>query len=174
VAAFVNRGFPAGPVLVLTGKLPTTPRTGAKVKTMGTGQLRYWSMCQNESLFTTKGAGCAYDAQIPVDRKGNYTIVTSTAGDRPKNATTKCGVAYIPWPKAGDGDGNLNDGFLLVRNMLPAPTFKQAIQNTKTPGDEARLSRVRRVWSSRAPWCSSPSMSFAIQKMLSVCSPSRS
>jgi hypothetical protein len=139
VAAFVNRGFAAGPVLVLRGKLPKTPNTGPNVKRMGTGQMRYWSMCQNESLFTTKGAGCAYDAEIPVDKHGDYAIVTSTAADRPTNATAKCGVAYIPWPKNGDGDGHRNDGLLIVRNMLPAADFTHAVQNTKTPGDEAAV-----------------------------------
>ncbi len=139
IAAFVNRGFPAGPVLVLRGKLPTTPDTGPEIKRMGTGQMRYWSMCQNESFFTTQGAGCAYDAQIPVDKQGYYTIVTSTARDRPRNAIKKCGVTYIPWPKYGDGDGHLNDGFLIVRNMLPAASFHHAVQDTTTPGDEAAV-----------------------------------
>jgi hypothetical protein len=139
VAAFVNRGFAAGPVLVLRGKLPTTPKTGPNVKKTGTGQMRYWSICQNESLYTTKGAGCIYDAQVPVDKHGNYTIITSRAADRPRNATARCGVGFIPWPKDGDGDGHVNDAFLVVRNMLPAAGFHQAIQNTKTPGDEARV-----------------------------------
>ncbi len=139
VAAFVNHGFAAGPVLVLRGKLPTTPNTAANVKRMGTGQMRYWSMCQNESLLTTKGAGCVYDTQVPVDRHGDYTIVTSTPADRPSNATAKCGVAYIPWPKNGDGAGHLSDGLLIVRNMLPAASFHHAVQDTKTPGDEAAV-----------------------------------
>lgn len=136
VAAFVNRGSKAGPVLVLHGKLPTTPKTGPNVTRMGSGQMRYWSMCQNESLYTTKGAGCVYDSEIPVNSKGDYTIVTSLAKDRPKNATAQCGVAYLPWPKNGDGAGHLTDGLLLVRNMLPSPSFHHAIQDTTTPGDE--------------------------------------
>ena len=41
---------------------------------------------------------CVYDPQIPLDEHGYYAIVISRAGDRPKNATLKCGVAYIPWP----------------------------------------------------------------------------
>jgi hypothetical protein len=139
VGAFVNRAFPGGPVLVLKGKLPTTPQTGTDVKKMGTGQLRYWSICQNESLYTTIGAGCLYDTEVPVDKSGRYTIVTSKAADRPKNATRKCGVGYIPWPAAGDGAGHLDDGFLIVRNMLPASNFRQAIQNTRSPGDEAAV-----------------------------------
>lgn len=136
IAAFVNRGFKAGPVLVLRGKLPTVPRTGPSVRRMGTGQLRYWSMCQNQSLYTTVGAGCVYDAQIPLDRHGYYTIVTSLAKDRPRNAITRCGVAWIPWPAQGDGDGHLNDALLIVRNMVPAPSFDRAIQDTTAPGDE--------------------------------------
>jgi hypothetical protein len=139
VGAFVNRGFGRGPVLVLKGRLPTTPDTGPDVKRTGRGQMRYWSICQNESLYTTVGAGCLYDAEIPVDKDGNYTIVTSRPGDRPKNANRKCGVGYVPWPAAGDGAGHLDDGFLVVRNMLPSSTFHRAIQNTKKPGDEAAV-----------------------------------
>lgn len=139
MSAFVNSGFPAGPVLVLRGRLPTTPRTGTGVRRMGRGQLRYWSICQNESLVTTKGAGCLYDVQVPVDRHRTYTIVSSLAGDRPRNATARCGVGYLPWPKNGDGAGHPDDGFLLVRNMLPAPSFAHAVQRTVTPGDEAAV-----------------------------------
>jgi hypothetical protein len=139
VGAFVNRGFADGPVLVLKGKLPTTPETGRGVQRMRGGQLRYWSICQNESLYTTKGAGCLYDAQVPVDERGNYTIVTSRAVDRPRNATATCGVGFLPWPRDGDGAGHRDDGFLILRNMLPAAGFHRAVQDTKTPGDEAKV-----------------------------------
>ncbi|MFN8132346.1 MAG: hypothetical protein U0R70_12435 [Solirubrobacteraceae bacterium] len=139
VSAYVSRGFPKGPVLVLRGKLPTTPATGSGVKRMGRGQLRYWSICQNESLFTTRGAGCVFDSEIPLGKGRTYTIVTSARADRPRNATAKCGVAYLPWPAAGDGAGHPKDGLLIVRNMLPASSFGQAIQRTATPGDEARV-----------------------------------
>lgn len=134
LAAFVNRGF--GHVLVLHGKLPTTPETMAGERRMGRGQLRYWSLCQNESLYTTKGAGCRFDEQLPLNRRREYTIVTSLPADRPTNATKRCGVGFVPWPKRGDGDGHLDDGLLLVRNMLPAHSFHRAVQDTKTPGDE--------------------------------------
>lgn len=137
VSALVSRGY--GDVLVLRGKLPRTPRTQDGQGTMQAGQMRYWSMCQNESLYTTKGAGCVYDDQIPVDAKGRYTIVTSLPADRPATARKKCGVAFIPWPAAGDGDGHLLDGLLIVRNMLPAASFKHAAQNTSVPGDEQEV-----------------------------------
>jgi hypothetical protein len=136
MSAFVSRRFAAGPVLVLYGKLPTTPPTGPGVRRMGTGQLRYWSICQNESLYTTIGSGCVHDSQIPLTRGRRYTIVTSLSSQRPSNAVKRCGVAWIPWPADGDGDGHDHDGLLIVRNMLPSPRFHHAIQDTTTPGDE--------------------------------------
>jgi len=137
VSAQVSRGF--GAVLVLRGKLPHTPDTYPGPRRMPAGQMRYWSICQNESLYTTRGAGCVYDHQIPVDRRGYYTIVTSRSADRPNNARTRCGVAFIPWPARGDGAGHPGDGLLLVRNMLPAASFRWAIQRTRRPGDEQRV-----------------------------------
>jgi hypothetical protein len=137
VGTFLNRQF--GPVLVLRGKLPTTPQTYDREKRMGEGQLRYWSICQNESFATTAGAGCLYDEQVPIDEDRRYTIVTSLAGDRPANARERCGVGFVPWPANGDGSGHLDDALLLIRNMLPSPTFHQAVQDTKVPGDEAQV-----------------------------------
>ena len=84
VSSLVSRGF--GDVLVLRGKLPRTPRTLDGRGKMQEGQMRYWSICQNESLFTTRGAGCVYDEQIPTDAKRRYTIVTSLPADRPETA----------------------------------------------------------------------------------------
>jgi hypothetical protein len=136
MSALVSRAFRAGPVLVLHGRLPTTPRTGRGVRRMGSGQLRYWSICQNESIYTTIGSGCAYDSRIPLSRDRAYTIVTSLRTQRPADATRRCGVAWIPWPAAGDGDGHRDDGLLIVRNMLPSARFHHAIQDTSVPGDE--------------------------------------
>ena len=101
VQAFASRAF--GKVLVLRGKLPTTPRTHDRFPIMVGGQLRYWSICQNEGYLTTAVADRLYDEQIPTDRAGNYTIVTSLPTDRPSNAHAKCGVAFLPWPANGDG-----------------------------------------------------------------------
>lgn len=134
VGAFLNRRF--GHVLVLTGTLPTTPRTVAGNRRMGGGQLRYWSMCQNESFATTRGAGCLYDEQVPIDRHRRYVIVTSRPSDRPQNAVRRCGVGFIPWPAHGDGAGHPDDALLLIRNMLPSAGFHHAVQDTKVPGDE--------------------------------------
>jgi hypothetical protein len=134
VGVFLNRRF--GHVLVLRGTLPVTPATVGGERRMGVGQMRYWSMCQNESFATTAGAGCIYDEQVPIDKHRHYVIVTSRVADRPRNATARCGVGFVPWPARGDGAGHPDDALLLIRNMLPAATFHHAVQDTRTPGDE--------------------------------------
>jgi len=140
VVAAVNRGFSAGPVLVLRGKMPTTPSTYDRNAVMRSGtQLRYWSLCQNESLATTRVGACLYDEQVPLDKDRNYTIVSSLPSDRPVNARAACGVGWIPWPTRGDGAGHQEDAMLIVRNMLPAPGFAAAIQDVSRPGRETQV-----------------------------------
>ena len=77
---------------------------------------------------------------------GFFTIVTSKPEDRPDNANGDCGVGYLPWPDKGDGfsfsegrSDDPNSAFLLLRNMLPADDFEEAIQNTSVAGDEAEV-----------------------------------
>ncbi len=136
--AMVNRGF--GSVLVLHGKMPVTPPTYLQNQVAASRtQVRYWSLCQNESLATTKVSGCLYDEQVPADANGYYTIVTSFSKDRPSNATAACGVSWIPWPKKGDGTGHLDDGMLILRNMLSSPNFTSAIHDVTHPGTESAV-----------------------------------
>ncbi len=138
--AMVNRGPSGGPVLVLHGTMPATPMTfGGEVTMSSAVDLRYWSLCQNESLATTKVASCVDDEQVPRDPSGRYSIVTSTSRDRPSNATTTCEVAWLKWPRNGDGAGHLGDGMLILRNLLPSPQFASAIQDVTHPGQESSV-----------------------------------
>lgn len=133
------------PVAVIRGKIPTVPATlqGNDFFDNDQAQLRYWSLCQNE-YYSQKVTGCLYDEQVTTNPDGFYTIVTSLPEDRPNNVTDECGIGYLPWSADGDGFGivegkenNATDGLLILRNMLPAATFDQAVQNTKVPGDAA-------------------------------------
>ncbi|WP_432181564.1 hypothetical protein [Streptomyces sp. NBC_00063] len=130
-----------GPVVVLHGKVPTTPKTYDGDKRMGTGQLRYWSMCAYEAWSTRVDGpqSCVYDEQLRPDADGNYTVVVSLPGDRPSNARPECGVNWIAWPEKGDVAGHLDDGMLMMRNMLPADGFTQTPKNTHTGDDEAQV-----------------------------------
>lgn len=138
LGTWVNRGF--GPVVVLTGKMPTTAKTYNSSDTrMTAGQLRYWSVCSTESPVTRYTGDCLFDQQIPHRPDGSYTIVLSTPTDRPHNAVKLCGVGFIQLSPRGDGVGALDLSRITVRNMLPAPDFHNAAQDTTTPGDEAAV-----------------------------------
>lgn len=135
VSAQVSRGF--GPVLTLRGKLPVTPSTLEGQPVMARKvDMRYWSLCSNESMATTRVEACVNDEDVITDAAGYYTIVVSRPEDRPARATERCGVTWLAWPERGDGAGHLDDNFLLLRNMLPSPHFTQAVQHTQVPGDE--------------------------------------
>lgn len=116
-----------GQVLAFTAKAPSTPATYDGQPRMGTGQLRYWSFCTNAQ--TTMVYACKQDDQVPTTSRGEYTIVVSTAAARPRNATDACGVAWLPV-------GAVPQSILILRNMLPDPSFAQAIQRAE-PGKEA-------------------------------------
>ena len=125
VVSNADAGF--GPVLVLRGRAPTAPRTADGTPTMGTGQVRYWSIC-TEDLPTTGYLGCAHDEEIPVDEFGYYTIVISAVDARPSTANTECGVTWLP-------AGGRQQTMVLLRNMLPDPSFPASVQRA-TPGQE--------------------------------------
>ncbi|CAB4888338.1 unannotated protein [freshwater metagenome] len=140
--ASVNRHF--GPdtnghnVLVVRGRAPATPHTSNGETVMGGGQVRYWSICQNESPVTTRVSDCLYDEQIPVASDGTYTIVISLPGDRPANATASCGVAWMDWG-AGDGVDRPEAGTLIVRHMLAAADFATTWARVAVLGSEAAV-----------------------------------
>lgn len=116
-----------GAVLVLRGKLPTFPQTYDGRRRMGTGQLRYWSLCTESQA--TQYYACRTDDELPLAPGRRYTIMVSSTANRPANARTACGVAWLP-------AGPLPQTALLLRNMLPSPGFAQAIQRVE-PGREA-------------------------------------
>lgn len=131
----VNRNL--GDLLVLRGKMPTFPRTRKGEARMTDGQVRYWSLCQNESPVTTSVVDCVYDEQVPLAKGRRYTVVVGTAGSRPENANRDCGVKFLRWGHYVDPLGRPGGGTLLMRNMLADPGFDEAIQNVAEPGDEA-------------------------------------
>ncbi|MEV0059896.1 hypothetical protein [Nocardia sp. NPDC050718] len=125
-----------GDVVVLRGKLPTSPRTEGGETTFPADafQTRYTSFCMTESIQTTRTMNCVFDEQIATDPDGYYTIVISRAGDRPANADPGCGRTWLEWQTPRDTDPDF--AFIQIRNMLPDQSFAQATQNTRHPGDE--------------------------------------
>ncbi len=145
VSTYLDRNIK--PVAVIRGKIPKVPSTlnNDSVFDESQAQMRYWSMCQNE-YYSQKVTGCLYDEQVAINPDGYFTIVTSLPSDRPNNANDECDIGFLPWSSGGDGfsiipgrENNATDAFLLMRNMLPADNFENAIKNTKVPGDEAEV-----------------------------------
>jgi hypothetical protein len=118
IFSFVNH-FSFGPLVVIKGKLPTTPETYDNAATMGSGQLRYWSLCTNHAP-TQRYYACLADDEVITDAEGNYKIVVSTSTNRPPGADN----VHINWLPGGP----TNDKVLILRNMLP-DGFPNAIQS---------------------------------------------
>jgi hypothetical protein len=137
VYSVLNRRF--GPVVVLKGKLPTTPVTQTGTTRMTSGQLRYWSICTNKTPVSGLAVDCAYDEQLPLRGDRRYTVIISRKGDRPKNATSACGVKWLDWGVQTESPEDPDYGLVLVRNMLAAPDFAEAAQNVKAFGDERKV-----------------------------------
>jgi hypothetical protein len=128
-------------IAVLHGELPTTQATYAgEARMQGGTQLRYWSICNNQGLTSGATTGpCLADEEVPINAKRAFTIVVSLPGDRPKNATDACGVAWMNWGTAGDGYTRPDSTLLILRNLatIAHPAFKNAIQNIATPATVA-------------------------------------
>jgi hypothetical protein len=116
--ATISRQY--GEVVVIHGKAPTFPNTRAGRPPYLKRQVRYWSICENSD--TTRVISCAADYQAAI-KKGYYTYVISDPDERPANATAANGVTWLGW------GGIFPSGEVILRNMLPASSFAQAIQN---------------------------------------------
>ncbi len=139
VLTVIDREFGPNPdranIAIITGIAPQTPETLDGQETMESGDLRYWSLCQNESAVTTRVSDCLFDEQIPRDADGRYTVVVSRDEDRPANASSECGIAFMDWG-AGDGVARPEYGLLILRHMLPTDGFAATVANVESPGDE--------------------------------------
>jgi hypothetical protein len=133
IRTIVNNRF--GDVLVIRGKAPTTPKTVHGDKSMGTGELRYWSMCSNQGFANTRVNDCVHDENIPLDPQGYYTIMVSKAKDRPRVAHTECGIAWLPIADNGDGVKDPDVAVVQLRTMLAAPNFKHAVNSVEKDRD---------------------------------------
>jgi hypothetical protein len=148
-----------GTVLVVQGKAPThTPDSTALPWPNSSYDLRYWSLCNNEDVSPYKVVnvmdpqtgdqiyGCSADLNTPVVN-GDYTYVLSSLADRPANATTADGVAWLPY------SSNQVEQVLLFRNML-SNGFAYAIQNVPEDGNPASASAAMGAYYPRIAQCS--------------------
>ena len=139
-----NRKF--GKLVVLKGKLPTTPETSfnhaAVMPDMHNYQLRFYDICSLSGMTVSQVLSCKDDEETAVDASRHYTLVYSRPEDKPRNAVRFCGNTWIEWSPEGDanpGEPNTDFGYLTIRHLLPNPTFKQAIAYTTKVGTEREV-----------------------------------
>jgi hypothetical protein len=133
-----------GDLVVVHALAPTFPDTSKGVPVYTPSQLRYWSVCVNNQ--TTQVISCTPDYQVPqVD--GYYTYVISDSSVRPKNATARNGVAWLPW-----GSTDL-ESVIFLRNMLPASTFTQAAQNVSSASGSPSAQQVMGPYYPESVYC---------------------
>jgi hypothetical protein len=127
IRTIVNRKH--GKVLIIKGKAPVVPKTFDSNELMTSGELRYWSICSNQSFVNTRVNDCLYDQEIPLASDGTYTIAVSREEDRPRNAIKECGFGWLPM--AIDGDGMFDEDVTIIqfRHMLAEKSFKNSIQS---------------------------------------------
>jgi hypothetical protein len=108
--------------VVVRLKTPTFPDSRAGEPVTSPRQLRYWSVCQNNAL-SQRVVACIPDYKAAVGPDGFATFVVSDPRDRPANATRRNGVNWLPW------GGAYYEGVIIYRHMLPARSFREAVQN---------------------------------------------
>lgn len=137
IRTFINRKF--GPIYVLRGTLPKTPKTMSGDAVMNTkdADMRYWSICSQHGAANTTVVKCLNDEEVITSgAQRSYIIAFSRAADRPRVAYPECGINWLPIPDDGDGMFDPDQGNLLMRNMLARPDFPHSIQNVKKTGEE--------------------------------------
>jgi hypothetical protein len=122
--------------------MPTFPDTFKNAETMPDGQVVYWSVATMASAPSGELWDGVSDMMVPVDDEGYYTVVVSRPEDRPTNATSENGVAWVDW---GPGEGlddprNREDwGMLLMRYMVCHKDWETSPCHIKTPGTEEQV-----------------------------------
>ena len=136
IRTFINRKF--GPIYVLRGKLPVTPKTmnGEKVMNVKDADMRYWSLCSQRGAANTTVLKCLNDEEMVVNKSRDYIVAFSRAADRPRTAYPECGINWLPIPDDGDGMFDPDQGNMMIRNMLARPDFAHSIQKIKKTGEE--------------------------------------
>jgi hypothetical protein len=105
-----------GHVVVLSGRLPLTPRTRAGDILMQHGEARYWSLTgyvvpegwdmlgaiTNPNYPAGLAAHCVMDEDVVLQAGRRYVIALSRPEDRPVNASPQAGVTWADWGLAGN------------------------------------------------------------------------
>ncbi|MEM9450774.1 MAG: hypothetical protein AAFY17_06200 [Cyanobacteria bacterium J06642_11] len=140
---YMTRGMSLGwgKIVVLTGRMPQTPRTRNGEPIMEGGQARYFSITSYDvrvdAAVPTAALTSVMDDEIVTDENGWYMIVYSRITDRPANATPANNATWVDWGPTAVQSWNL-------RWMTVHPEWN----DTSIPvPDEANMSWATSTWS---------------------------
>jgi hypothetical protein len=149
-----------GDVLVIRGKAPATARGSHPAPWPAWGEdMRYYSICAyvDEQPFPVVANtlpsgkvdyGCRDDSRTRLDRRGYYTYVVGTESQRAALRSIR-GVTFLPFsasqPAAPES--------LMLRTMVVAPGFTQAIQDVPGDASPAAAAAVMGPYYPRAGLC---------------------
>ena len=138
-----------GDVIVIRGKAPVTAIGTHPVPWPGWREdMRYYSMCVNldqqpfplvvNPLPSGKvDEGCRHDTATRLDGRGYYTYVVGTESQRAAVAALR-GVTFLPFSAAQPAA----PVSLMLRNMVVAPGFTQAIQDVPPAASAATAAAI--------------------------------
>jgi hypothetical protein len=133
--------FRSGMAVVVRGKAPAFPDTiNNRPVWQPPGQfekidLRYWSMCNNDQQkpFPVVEDGCAADYATRLDASGYYTYIVAEGKGLLKDVQPSWIPADVTWLPWGVTDPSIRK-ILLMRNMLPASSFRESVQAAESVG----------------------------------------
>jgi hypothetical protein len=129
---YATTSWERGRIVLVRGLAPTYPDTPAQ-NLYPQQQLRYWSMCTNLLVTPAPVVECARDSETALDSQGRYLYVIAADEDRPSTESlARNSATPLSWfGSIGEAlpDGAKPAGNLILRNMLPAASFVNAVQN---------------------------------------------
>ena len=165
LSAFITRAFLQAPynydMVVIRLKTPTFTNTQAGVPPYAPANVRYWSICQNETQ-TSSVVACIPD-NAAATLNGFATFVISDPSRHPSDATLRqWGATWLPWgalmpgdvitdrdlSKLDNSDGVFYRGLILYRQTMADPTFAESIKNVSKLPERDRQAAMRDYWPS--------------------------
>jgi hypothetical protein len=137
----------------LAPAFPNTPSQGLYPEQ----QLRYWSMCTNLLVTPAPVVECARDTETDLDTQGRYLYVIGAEQDHPTDASiARDSGTWLKWfGPIGEAlpDELKPNGNLILRNMLPAASFTNAVQNIPVTQSNAAARATMGAYYPEATYC---------------------
>lgn len=153
---YATTSWKPGLLIIVRGLAPSYPDTPAQ-GLYPEQQLRYWSMCTNLLVTPAPVVECARDEVTALDSRGYYTYVIGADRDKPSaESIARDTATWLKWfGPIGEAlpDADKPNGNLILRNMLPADTFTNAVQDIPVTQSNAAARETMGQYYPEATYC---------------------